>query len=381
MRKSLLVVALFCAASAVLAQENRLSPTEAAEGRLLLFDGESTFGWHTVGTPRLFKAQPGRLELSGGQATLPLVQRSFELSFEYQRRGDATPAALVELQAGHSLHRLELPAKDQWTSAVILCKSDKDAGWLVQAKGLADKVQDIPKGTERFPLAFWAGENVTLWLRNVKVQPLELQSLFNGKDLSGWKVFEGKKSKFSVQDGAINIQDGPGDLQTEDKYANFILQLECISNGKHLNSGVFFRCRPNEYQNGYEAQIRNQFTPEATQEYTIEEFDPKTRESLGKRKIKSTAFDFGTGAIYRRVPARKEVAKDREWFTLTIVASGNHLGTWVNGIQVTDWHDNRPFADNARNGCKLDAGHISLQGHDPTTNLSFRNIRIAELPR
>jgi hypothetical protein len=35
----------------------------------------------------------------------------------------------------------------------------------------------------------------------------------------------------------------------------------------------------------------------------------------------------------------------------------------------------------ARKGCKVDKGPISLQGHDKTTDLSFRNIRIAELPQ
>jgi hypothetical protein len=48
---------------------------------------------------------------------------------------------------------------------------------------------------------------------------------------------------------------------------------------------------------------------------------------------------------------------------------------------VTDWTDNRPLNDNARNGCKLDAGNLSLQGHDPTTNLDFRNIRIVDLAK
>jgi hypothetical protein len=48
-------------------------------------------------------------------------------------------------------------------------------------------------------------------------------------------------------------------------------------------------------------------------------------------------------------------------------------------VQVVDWIDNRPENDNARNGCKLAKGNVSLQGHDPTTDLSFRNIRIAEL--
>jgi hypothetical protein len=97
--------------------------------------------------------------------------------------------------------------------------------------------------------------------------------------------------------------------------------------------------------------------------------------------VKSTAYDYGTGAIYRRIPASKEVAKDGEWFTLTILANGNHIATWVNGVQVVDWTDNRPRSDNARTGCRLEPGHISFQGHDPTTDLSFRNIRIAELPK
>ncbi len=66
--------------------------------------------------------------------------------------------------------------------------------------------------------------------------------------------------------------------------------------------------------------------------------------------------------------------------TLTIIAHGRHLATWVNGIQVADWTDHRKLSDNARNGCRLEKGPISIQGHDPTTDLSFRNVRIAELP-
>src|SRR5262249_278427 len=158
----------------------------------------------------------------------------------------------------------------------------------------------------------------TLELRNVTLVPLGQKAIFNGKNLEGWKEFPGKKSKFTVNDKLeLNVKDGPGDLQTEGKYGDFLLQLNCISHGKHLNSGIFFRCREGEYQNGYEAQIRNQFMPEPTQEYVIEEYDPKTHELVGKKKIKSTAVDYGTGAIYRRMPARKEVAKDGEWFTLT----------------------------------------------------------------
>jgi hypothetical protein len=50
------------------------------------------------------------------------------------------------------------------------------------------------------------------------------------------------------------------------------------------------------------------------------------------------------------------------------------VAVWVNGYAAADWEDQRPEA-------ALAAGPIGLQAHDPTTNLDFRNIRIAELPR
>src|SRR5262249_4424260 len=157
------------------------------------------------------------------------------------------------------------------------------------------------------------------------------------------KEFPGRKSKFTVtKEGWLNVKDGPGDLQTEGQWADFVVQLECISNGKHLNSGIFFRCRPGEYQNGYEAQIRNEFTEE-TRDYTIEIYDPKTNELKRKETIRSPAVDYGTGAIYRRMPARRQVSKDGEWFTLTVAAHGRHLATWVNGVQAADWTDHRPL--------------------------------------
>jgi hypothetical protein len=131
-----------------------------------------------------------------------------------------------------------------------------------------------------------------------------------------------------------------------------------FSNGKHLNSGVFFRCLPGKKWSGYEAQIRNQW-----------EGDDRTK-----------PVDFGTGGIYRRQPARKVVSSDKEWFTMTIAANGKHLAVWVNGYQTADFTDTRKPNVSAREGSKVDKGPISLQGHDATTDLSFRNIRIAALP-
>ena len=92
-------------------------------------------------------------------------------------------------------------------------------------------------------------------------------------------------------------------------------------------------------------------------------------------------IDFGTGAIYNQQPARKVVSNDHDWYTMTIVANGNHLAVWVNGYQTADFTDKRPPNESAHKDSKVDKGPVSLQGHDPTTDLCFRNIRIAELPK
>ena len=90
--------------------------------------------------------------------------------------------------------------------------------------------------------------------------------------------------------------------------------------------------------------------------------------------------DCGTGGLYNRQPTRRVVSSDREWFTATIVAQGKHIATWVNGLQCTDYVDDKPPASTARKGSFLGKGCVSVQGHDPTTDLSFRSIRLAELP-
>ncbi len=347
---------------------NALTPKEIADGWILLFDGETTFGW---------RSHDHSPSVASGALQIPKSARVFSsahfdhcvLQFDYK-----TNSATARIEAFHAKGLSEsfvvkrIPRSKEWMSIKIAITSSKPADIE-----LGERLQVMGASA----ILFRTDNDDGLSLRNIKLRPLNTISLFNGKDLTGWNVFPGKKSKFAVIDNAINVKDGPGDLQTVGKYKDFVLQLEAISNGKNLNSGIFFRCRDGEYQNGYEAQIHNGFG-ETPKKYLLEEYDAKTNKLIGKKEAMYTALDFGTGAIYRRVPARKQMSKDGEWFSMTVVAHGNHFATWVNGIQVTDWTDNRPKSDNARTGCKLEAGHLSIQGHDPTTDLSFRNFRIVE---
>jgi hypothetical protein len=389
------------AADAAKPKPNTLTPKEIADGWILLFDGESTFGWKSVDDSEWTIAD-GMLAPQGDKAAALLSTTAFseytiEIQYQVTKESDAKllcnqPAA--EKKASPETKVDLVSYGPGWTTAKATIR-DGTLATLDYSGATGGSGTTFPRaiGNDAKPLStsgFVCLSGRHFAIRNFKIKPLGDRPLpiFNGKDLDNWKVFQGTtpgkakvQSEFTVtKEGWISLKNGPGDLQSKEAWADFVLQIECKSNGKALNSGVFFRCRPDEYQMGYEAQIHNGFTEKPEKKYKIEEYDPKTNELKATKEVAYTATDYGTGAIYRRIPARLEAAKDNEWFTMTVVAQGRHIATWVNGIQVVDWTDNRPLKDNARNGCRLERGPISLQGHDATTDLNFRNIRIAELP-
>lgn len=342
----------------------QLSKEESAAGWVQLFDGASLFGWQAAKTPS-WQVQSGKLVPLVGQKG-PLVTTSLfgpcEVHIRYRGKKEGTVTLLLGADAQGTVGKV---------TKTFTLEADTPADTFLETKLLFEA--GSPKGY----LALTKAENIEVG--SLFLKPTQTESLFNGKDLTGWQIFPDRKSEFQVTpEGWLHVKNGPGDLQTKRGWKDFFLHLECRTNGPALNSGVFFRCRPNEYQQGYEAQIHNAFDAEPTKEYTLETFDPETGAVKNTQKVKYTAKDFGTGAIYRRQPARAQNSKDNEWFTLTVLAEGRHFAVWVDGLQVTDWHDTRPVKDNARQGAKLEAGPISLQGHDPTTDLSFRNIRIVD---
>ena len=309
-----------------------LSEKQLAEGRLLLFDGETTFGWKATGEATVEK---GSLKLAPGAAVewpFPLGPGNVHLKFP------DLGATSFKVQIGGATAEVRNPKGDVLTGAL-----------------LGDGVNPVGR------LKITAPKDKGIVLAAIHFHPQGTAPIFNGKDLKGWKKFDADEKKavseFEVTEAKeLHVSDGPGDLQTEAKYGDFVLQFECRTNGEALNSGVFFRCVPKEYQNGYECQIHNGF----------------------KEGDRTKPADFGTGAIYRRVPARKVVANDKEWFSVTLMARGPNLATWVNGYPVVNWLDDRAKDDNPRKGLRTEAGHLSLQGHDKTTDILFRNIRIAE---
>src|SRR5690606_23156826 len=122
----------------------------------------------------------------------------------------------------------------------------------------------------------FGGKDYELEVKDIKLRPLGLNPLFDGKTLDGCNIIPDQASKFNVVDGAINITVGNGQIETAGTYKNFLLQLDIISNGKELNSGVFFRGPVGIFWKGYESQVRNHW-----------QGDDRTR-----------PVDFGTGGNY-----------------------------------------------------------------------------------
>jgi hypothetical protein len=289
-----------------------LTAKESAEGWISLFDGQSTFGWIDA------KVKDGIL--TGGTTTTRFA--AFELRAEVTQQG--------ELKVGDQ--RLKA-IRSTFTRQV----RSKIAAPIELVEGLA--------------------------VGKLAIRPLDLENKLNGKDMTGWttlhhpRIAEDKRPKWSVSDGVVRAVGGPGAIELQERFADFVLQIEART-AKMANGGVFVRADPGSFMNGYEAQVYN----------GCYDGDP------------AKPCRYSTGAIDDRQLARRLVSRDREWFTMTVVANGPHLATWVNGYQMTDWTDTRPKDSNPRKGLRLEAGTIQLQAHDPETDVEFRNVRIVEIP-
>ncbi len=344
-----------------------VTTAHAQDGQWInLFDGETTFGWTAMGDAKWAVAD-GALsaaEGTGGLIATTSKFQDFELTAEIKLKEECSTGLVFHGSLeGH-------PSENG--SGVLWLREAKGSGspWHtvhVSAKGnkvtveLDGKAADATPGTNktgRIGLLYHHNGAANVAMKNVKLRPLGMEPLFNGKDLKGWNAIPDRKSVFSVVDGALNIKNGNGQIETAKTFRDFTFQIDVYSNGDHLNSGVFFRTPVGVFWKGYESQLRNQW-----------QGDDRTK-----------PVDYGTGGNYGNQNSRKVVTSDRQWFTKTIVVNENHAAVWLDGYQVSDYLDERAISANAdgKSGYVDKAGTINLQGHDPTTDLSFKNILIQE---
>jgi hypothetical protein len=173
--------------------------------------------------------------------------------------------------------------------------------------------------------------------------------LFNGNDLSGWRLTDsGADNGWRAKDGLLindttQEQGKPrkhfGNLRTEREFTDFNLKLETRV-GKGRNSGVYLR-------GIYEVQVADTYG---------KPLDP-----------------HNMGAIYSRLtPTRAAEKPADEWQTLDVTLADRHVTVILNGTKIVD---NQPLAGCTGGALWSDVsrpGPIYLQGDH--TGIEYRNL-------
>lgn len=174
-------------------------------------------------------------------------------------------------------------------------------------------------------------------------------ALFDGRTLTGWRASE-HPATFRVENGEIVVHgprahlfyDGP---VLDHEFRDFELMVDVLTR-PGANSGIYLRTafQPTGFpSHGYEVQVNNSHTD-------------------WRR----------TGSLYA-VQDVREAQRDGEWLTIHAIVRGRRVQVMIDGRQVVD------YTEPASAPTRLTGGTIALQGHDPDSEVHYRNIRIRPL--
>jgi hypothetical protein len=185
-------------------------------------------------------------------------------------------------------------------------------------------------------------------------------SLFNGKNLDGWKISEDHPESFSVEDGHIVANGDPAHLYyagpvNDARFKNFEWKCEIMTKPK-ANSGMYFHTKyqPEGWPSaGIEVQVNNTHS------------DPRK-----------------TGSLYRIKDVMNDPpANDGEWFTQHVIVKGNKVTVKVNDKVVNEWEQPEDFQREAGwEQATIGEGTFALQAHDPGSEVHYRKVLFKPLP-
>jgi hypothetical protein len=198
-------------------------------------------------------------------------------------------------------------------------------------------------------------------------QTPQWENLFNGKDLKGWKVLNGK-AIYTIENGEIvgkTVSGQPNSfLVTEKLYGDFIFEVD-FKVDEHINSGVQFRSEIKDAND--KCLVTDKKTPERVHGYQME-IDPSTRAWSG-----GIYDEARRGWLYPMEynPAAKTAFINNQWNHYRIECISNSIRTWINGIACAHVIDDM-----------TSKGFIALQVHeisnakDAGQEVRWKNIRI-----
>lgn len=216
-------------------------------------------------------------------------------------------------------------------------------------------------------------------------------SLFNGKDLAGWKVPEGDGGHWRVVDGVIDYdaQSAAADdknLWSAAEYGDFVLRLEWrIKETPYVNSNVPIIRYDGSHKKGPDGKEIRLSVPDSDSGVYLR--------GSSKAQVNIWCWPIGSGEVYgyrmdSKMPAsvragvtpRANADRDvGEWNAFEITMKGDRLTVVLNGVTVLE---------NAQLPGVPARGPIALQHHGqkkdgvwtgPPSLVQFRDISIREL--
>ena len=205
-------------------------------------------------------------------------------------------------------------------------------------------------------------------------------SMFNGKDLTGWKSNDEVPGVFTVENGELKVSGGRAHLfymgdDGKAKFKNFELKAK-VKTTVGSNSGFYFHT---EYQDknwpdkGFECQVNSTHT------------DPKKTGSLyGVVNILALQPGQAEPQGGTHIKVDKAPSTDGEWFDYHITVKDKTITLQVNGKTTVEWNQPEGFdpAKDLKNmpGRKLGEGTFAIQGHDPKSTTFYKDLFVKALP-
>jgi hypothetical protein len=239
--------------------------------------------------------------------------------------GSSRPIAEVFFKDGHISFKIppQWEKEEAYMSFEGDLKDGKLSGTIVKPNGKA--------------MAFTGVRAPSLWRTAEPVWQKPI-TLFNGKDLTGWKAL-GPKNQWIVENGVLKSPASGANLCTEQKFNDFKLHIE-FRLPPSSNSGVYLRGR-------YEVQVED---------------------SYGKEP-----YSIYLGGIYGFIDPLFQAAKPSgEWQTYDITLVGRKVSVTLNGQKVIVEQNIPGITGGAMDSDEGAPGPIMMQGdHGP---VEYRNI-------
>jgi hypothetical protein len=200
---------------------------------------------------------------------------------------------------------------------------------------------------------------LTLSLGSLQAAP-EFVSIFNGKDLSGWKSNEETPGSFQVKEGELQVINGRAHLfyvgeNGDAKMKNFEFKAK-VKHMPNSNSGIYIHTSyqaegwPSE---GYECQVNS----------TTHKDPKKTGGLYGVKDVMDTA-----------------PVADGEWFDYHIKVQDRNITISINGKVTTeftepeDWDPATALKNMPGRKLNPEGGTIAIQAHDPNSVVHYKDL-------